>query len=82
MIAPMTKTIPMMLNTELPVLVVLLMADQIAGCDVSWFGMFTIVTKNAKTPTARIISEITIVIIISGSMNLNFTLLPPFISNF
>ena len=79
MIAPIIKTMPMMLNTELPVVLVFCIAPYVAlydKLDVAVGsvdpGILFIVTKNAKTPTAKIISETTTPIIAPGSINPNF----------
>jgi len=70
MIAPMIRTMPIMLNTELPVLDVLLIALQATGCD-ALVGIWLTVTKNANTPTARIINDTTTPMIAPGSIKPN-----------
>ena len=69
--APMINTTPTMLKTWFPVVVVLLIA-LLAAVDIPEVGMLLTVTKKANTPTASMISDTTMVIIISGFMYLNF----------
>jgi len=71
-IAPMIRTMPIMLKTESAVSDVLFIADAVLA---SLSGMLLIVTKNANTPTARMIRETTTPIMAPGSMkpNLVFT---------
>jgi len=83
MIAAMINTTPMMLKTWLPVADTFITALNVefANADVAFppppglgavVGMFDIVMKKAKTPTASMIRAITALMIWSGSMNLNF----------
>jgi len=67
MIAPIISTIPIMLKTLLPVSDTLLTAMLVTG-SVATFVTSERVTKNAKTPTANMISDTTTPIIAPGSM--------------
>ena len=79
MIAPMINTIPIILNTELPVSETLLTALKVLA-PVATFVTSESVTKKAKTPTAKMIRDTTTPIMAPGSMKLYlaFRLGPPF----
>ena len=66
MIAPMIRTMPMILKTESAVSDVLLIADAVRA---SSDGISPIVTKKANTPTAKIMSDTTTPMIAPGSIN-------------
>jgi len=71
--APMIRTMPMILNTESPVALVLLIAERVAlPAAPDSVGMLSMVTKKANIPTARIIKLTTTPIMAPGSMNPNF----------
>jgi hypothetical protein len=76
MIAPIINTIPMILKTESAVSEVLLIALSVLAL---LFGMLSMVTKNANTPTAKIMSDTTTPMIAPGSIkpNLDFMFRPP-----
>lgn len=68
MIAPIIRTIPMILKTEFPVAETFATAFAVV-VSVATFVTSLKVTKNAKTPTANMIKETTTPIIAPGSIN-------------